>query len=146
MKNRPLSGLYINEKELKLELTYQDETTNRGRYITIISILLFNAGLCCIPNSQITSIIVALVGSLTSPLVIFVLPGYLFYKHAKDNNTNIKYHRSLSLLLLMIGLFLLASMTTISVYLIRHDMCQRKEDNYEQVAPILLARNTTLEL
>ena len=86
LKSRPLSGLYLDEKELKLELTYQSEESNKSRFITITVILLLNALFCCIPNSEITMIIVSLVGSLTQPLVIFVLPGYLYYRDERDNS------------------------------------------------------------
>ena len=48
------------------------------RFWTIFTILFVNVLICMIPVST-TSIIVTLVGAFTSPLVVFMLPGYLFY-------------------------------------------------------------------
>lgn len=83
----------------------------------MILLLLINTCLCAIPHNS-TSTIVALIGAFTSPLVIFILPGYLFYNFASKNETDAK-HRKLSLALAVVGFGLLIIMTTISFYVIR---------------------------
>ena len=81
LKDRPLSGMYLDESQLKVELTYPGERRNRKvRFWTLFVLLLVNVVISMIPMSSI-AIIVTLVGSYTSPLVIFMLPGYLFYNH-----------------------------------------------------------------
>ena len=85
LKDRPLSGFYLDESQLKVELTYPDDEGNRKvRFWTILILLIINAGICMIPAST-TAIIVTLVGAFTSPLVTFILPGYLFYDHMSKN-------------------------------------------------------------
>ena len=81
LKDRPLSGIYLDESQLRVELTYPGERGNhKGRFWTLFTLLLVNVVISMIPMSTI-AIIVTLVGSYTSPLVIFMLPGYLFYNH-----------------------------------------------------------------
>ena len=124
LKDRPLS--YLEESQLKVELTYpEDREYRKARLWTIFIILLVNVILCMIPVST-TSIIVTLVGAFTSPLVIFMLPGYLFYDQvSKDPEVNC--HRYLSYAMFIIGILLLVVMTTISFYVMRLDTYPRDE-------------------
>ena len=62
---------------MKVELSYPEQVTRKGRFITIIILLTLNMVLVIVKN--ITTVIVLLVGALASPIEIFVLPGYLFY-------------------------------------------------------------------
>lgn len=117
IKDRPLTGM--EDRELVVELTYPNDVTTSGKYITVAILLTLNAAICSIPYS-LTSIIVTLVGAFTSPLVIFVIPGYLFYNYASKNETN-PTHKYLSLALTVIGVVLLIVMTTISFFVIRID-------------------------
>jgi amino acid permease len=73
-----------------------------------------------------TSIIVTLVGAFTSPMVIFIIPGYLFYDFASKNETS-KTHKWLSLAMTIMGVVLLLLMTTISFYVLRIDSFPDKE-------------------
>ena len=83
LKDRPLSGIYLDESQLKVELTYPDDENNRRQHFwTIFALLLMNAFFCMVPAGT-TSIIVTLVGAFTSPLVVFMLPGYMFYDYVK---------------------------------------------------------------
>lgn len=85
LKDRPLSGIYLDESQLKVELTYPDDVKNRKvHFWTIFSLLLVNAFICMVPAST-TAIIVTLVGAFTSPLVVFMLPGYMFYDYVKKD-------------------------------------------------------------
>ena len=85
LKDRPLSGMYLDESQLKVELTYPGERRNRKlRFWTLFVLLLVNVVISMIPVSSI-AIILTLVGSYTSPLVIFMLPGYLFYNHVSQS-------------------------------------------------------------
>ena len=78
--------MYLDESQLKVELTYKEDGKYRKeRLWTIFIILFFNVLLCMIPVST-TSIIVTLVGAFTSPLVIFILPGYLFYDYVSKDS------------------------------------------------------------
>ena len=81
-----------------------------------------------------TSIIVTLVGAFTSPLVVFMMPGYLFYDQvSKEQSIKKTRHRYLSYVLFIIGVLMLVLMTTISFYVIRvvafPSTNQSKEDN-----------------
>lgn len=76
LKDRPL--IYIDESQVKVELAYPDEVTRKGKFTTMVLLLSINTIICMIPL-QTTQIVVTLVGAFTSPLVIFVLPSYLFY-------------------------------------------------------------------
>lgn len=78
IKARPLSGFFLDESQVKVELTYPRDVTRRGKCIIITVLLSFNTAICMIPFPT-TEIVVTLIGAFTSPLVIFVLPGYLFY-------------------------------------------------------------------
>ena len=81
LKDRPLSGFYLDESQLKVELTYPDDKDNRKEHFwTIFILLVVNACISMIPGES-TAIIVTLVGAFTSPLVVFMLPGYLYFDH-----------------------------------------------------------------
>ena len=79
-----------------------------------------------LPGDNTTQIIVTLVGAFTSPLVIFVLPGYLFFDHSRKNAED-RLHKWLSLSMAIIGVILLVAMTTISLYVIRVDIYGERE-------------------
>ena len=85
----------------------------------MLIILGINTVLCIIPVPT-TQIVVTLVGAFTSPLVIFVLPGYLFYDHLQKSGQS-SAHKYLSLAMTTAGVLLLLVMTTISFYVIRID-------------------------
>ena len=111
---------------MKVELTYpEDKEYRKARLWTIFIILFFNVILCMIPVST-TSIIVNLVGAFTSPLVIFMLPGYLFYDQV-SKETEVTCHRYLSGAMFLIGILLLTVMTTISFYVMRLDTYPRSD-------------------
>ena len=118
LKDRPLSML--DESQLKVELTYPNDPTQRGRFFTILILLTCNTGLCMLPYST-TQIIITMIGSITSPLVIFMLPGFLFYSHSKSTGLQ-SIHSRLSLAMVFIGIILLISMTSISLYVIRVEL------------------------
>lgn len=102
-----------------MELTYPNTVTTRGKYLILVILLLINAAVC-VAYYQLITIIVTLVGALTSPMVIFIIPGYLFYDYAGKNEAS-KIHKRLSLAMTVVGVFLLLMMTTISFYVLRID-------------------------
>lgn len=53
-------------------------------------LLIINALLCMVPAAT-TAIIVTLVGAFTSPLVVFMLPGYLFYDHVSKGQIGTRH-------------------------------------------------------
>ena len=122
LKDRPLSGLYLDENQLKVELTYPNaHETKKEHYWTVLLLLIINALICIVPAST-TSIIITLVGAFTSPLVVFILPGYLFYDHlSKNQSQSASWHKRLSFALFIVGIIMLVTMTTISFYIIRVD-------------------------
>ena len=117
LKDRPL--IYMDESQIKVELTYPQEVTRKGKITTMVILLSINTILCMIPLHT-TQIVVTLVGAFTSPLVIFVLPGYLFYDQLKKSDGS-SFHRKLSLAMCITGVVLMLSMTTISFYVLRID-------------------------
>ena len=101
-----------------LELTYED-ASQKGRVITIVLLLCLNMGLCMIKAST-TSMLITVFGSFTSPLVIFALPGYLFYHYASRKQLETR-HKHLSFTLMLVGVLMLIVMTTITFIIIRID-------------------------
>ena len=90
--------------------------------LIIVILLLINTGISMVPP-QANSIILNLVGALTAPLVMFMLPGYLFYDHSCRLEVltpqSYNYHRWLSLGILIIGWIMVFTMATIAFYIIR---------------------------
>ena len=85
IKNRPLGGYYFDTSQIKVDLSYPDGVHSRkGRIITVLILMFVNLLFVLLPIS-ILGVIVTVVGAFTSPLVIFILPGYLFYNHACEN-------------------------------------------------------------
>ena len=82
IKDRPLNGLsFVEQRELKVEFTRSNKVTPRGRMLIIVILLLSNTAISMVPPYA-NSIILNLVGAFTAPLVMFMLPGYLFYDHS----------------------------------------------------------------
>ena len=118
IKNRPLGGYYFDSSQIKVDLSYPDNVhSKKGKFITILILMFVNLLFVLLPIS-ILGVIVTIVGAFTSPLVIFILPGYLYYNHACENQVK-NLHRRLSLALVIFGTILLFFMTTISFYVIR---------------------------
>ena len=108
-------------------MTYRRQVTRRNKFIIMLILLSINTILCIIPVST-TQIVVTLFGSFTSPLVIFVIPGYLFYDQLQKSGES-SIHKSLSLAMTTIGVVLLLVMTTISFYVIRIDLYSKMKLN-----------------
>ena len=124
IKDRPLSGFFLNESQLRVELTYPSDVMRKGKTVTMIVLLVLNTIIVMIPFPS-TQIIVTLVGAFTTPLVIFILPGYLFYDQQRKSETN-ELNKYLSFGLTFIGVLLLVVMTTISIYVIRIELFKGK--------------------
>ena len=74
--------------------------------------------LLCMSSAATTDIVITAIGSFTSPLVLFVLPGYLYYNYSRQENL-LSMHRNLSVTLVLLGVSMLLVMTTISFFVIR---------------------------
>ena len=85
----------------------------------MVLLLTFNTVIVMVPFPT-TSVVITLVGAFTSPLVIFILPGYLYYDQLRTEGAR-HIDRWLSLGLSILGIILLLVMTTISIYVIRID-------------------------
>lgn len=128
LKDRPLLSKHGTLSNRKIELSYTLENSSKGKTITISVLMLTNLILSEIPY-MMTQIIVSLVGSFTSPMVIFMLPGYLFYDHARTTHLT-GIHRCLSRVLLQIGILLLLGMTCITFYVIRVNLEKVDDPKY----------------
>ena len=86
IKDRPLSGLFLEESQVKVELTYPRDM-RKGKIVIMVLLLSLNTIICMIPYPT-TNIVVTLVGAFTSPLFQFIVPGYLYYDQLKKSGTS----------------------------------------------------------
>ena len=115
IKNRPIK--HIEQKEIRVTAAHEDPNSKAPKR-WIIAILMFANALLCMSSAATTDIVITAVGSFTSPLVLFVLPGFLFYHYSRQENLP-HLHRRLSVTFVLLGVSFLVVMTTISFFVIR---------------------------
>ena len=95
-----------------------DDVSRKEKIITVVALILISAGLSLNPDPNTTQIVLTVIGAFTSPLIMFSLPGYLYYDYARKNDME-TYNKRLSLVLMIIGILLMISMTTLSLVTLR---------------------------
>ena len=115
IKNRPLRQ--IDHNSIRVMAAHEDPNSKAPKRWIIAGLMVANA-LLCMTSTATTDIVITAVGSFTSPLVLFVLPGYLFQNYSRQENLS-QLHRHLSVTFVLIGVSMLVVMTTISFFVIR---------------------------
>ena len=82
IKDRILSS-NLARSDLKVELP-SNQVSKRRKAVIYVSLFLLNYVLCIVPWTT-TWIFVTFIGSFSCPMVVFVLPPYLFYDLAKKS-------------------------------------------------------------
>ena len=71
----------IEQREVRVTAAHEDPNSKAPKSLIIAVLMIANA-LLCMSSAATTDIVITAVGSFTSPLVLFVLPSYLFYDYS----------------------------------------------------------------
>ena len=107
--------------DLNIELDFYGATTKWPRVLIISGLITLNALLGMLAGS-FTMVVLTVVGALSSPIVLFFLPGYLFFDYLRRHDVHTTWHRKGSAAFAILGFVLGLTMSTISVYIIRDEI------------------------